>query len=67
MQVGANVSLQVNIALVSGVRGKRDIRQLSSERHDGLVLAVRAAAELVARAARGTEVRASGGHAVDAG
>ncbi|ORY28943.1 hypothetical protein BCR39DRAFT_180451 [Naematelia encephala] len=48
-------TISVNAALLHGVKSKRDVQRLSDKRRQCLVAAVRAAAALVARAARGAE------------
>ena len=47
--------MQVNSAVLLGIRSRRDITLLTDSRRLCLVEAVQAAAELVARAARGAE------------
>lgn len=59
LEDGANASIEVNAALLHGIRSKRDVQQMPVGRYHCLVAAMRAAAELVARAARGAEVRLS--------
>ncbi|WOO78127.1 uncharacterized protein LOC62_01G001680 [Vanrija pseudolonga] len=48
-------TLQNNNARMPGAITKRDIQRMPSDRRDGLISATRAAARLVARAARGSE------------
>ncbi|WOO78134.1 uncharacterized protein LOC62_01G001684 [Vanrija pseudolonga] len=47
--------LQLNVALLQGIKTQRDVRDMPAERRHGLAEAVRAAAALVARAVRGPE------------
>ena len=47
--------MQVNAAVLQGLRNRQDVQALSSDKRRCLEICLSAAAELVARAARGAE------------